>query len=305
MSTSVRPRDEMDARIRARRARIRAEAVRRRQRRTLSLVVLLLISAAVAVALRSSLFAISAIEVRGVGAERGRIVRQAAGIHEGQHLLTAPLARAQARVERLAWVKSADVQRVPPSTVAVDVTPRQPLLTVESRDASWKIDGDAVVVHGGRVAGAPVIRAPWLEQPELGVPVADQTVRDAARVHRGLPVWLRRQVVEYRIPEPRELWLQLAVPVEDADAEPASVGVRFGAAEDLGLKAEVIRVLLPQAVEAGGDLDVRAPANPVVVGPKASLGRCESSEARRASCGVRQGRSRERLRFLESGGVLT
>jgi hypothetical protein len=41
--------------------------------------------------------------------------------------------------------------------------------------------------------------------------------------------------------------------------------VRFGSPEDLALKAEVIRVLLPQAAERGSTLDVRAPANPVVV----------------------------------------
>jgi cell division protein FtsQ len=255
----------MDARIRARRARIRAEAVGRRQRRTLSLFVLLLVSTAVAVALRSPLFAVSAIEVRGVGAERGQVVRQAAGIREGQHLLTAPLAEAQSRVERLAWVKSADVRRVPPATVAVDVTPRQPMLTVETRDASWKIDEDAVVVNGGRVADAPVISAPRIDEPRLGTPIREQTVRDAVQVHRGLPAWLREQVVGYRIPQPRDLWLRLAVPAKGADAEPAVVGVRFGTAKDLDLKAEVIRVLLPQAVDVKGDLDVRAPANPIVV----------------------------------------
>jgi hypothetical protein len=41
--------------------------------------------------------------------------------------------------------------------------------------------------------------------------------------------------------------------------------VLVGDADNLALKAEVIRVLLPQAISQGGDLDVRAPANPVVV----------------------------------------
>lgn len=277
MSTSVEPRDDMDARIRARRARVRAEAVRRRQRRTLSLFFLLLVVALVAITLRSPLFEISAIEVRGVSGERGEVVRQAAAIQQGQHLLTAPLDKAQANVERLPWVKTAVVRRVPPSTVAVEVTPRRPLLTVETAGAAWKVDDEAVVIDGGRVDGAPVIMVAGLD-PKLGVPVQDRTVRDAVRVHGGLPAWLRGRVTTYRVEGPRDLWLRVTVPASGDKSKKAegereqaggqgsvSVKVRFGTSRDLALKAEVIRVLLPQAVEQGGDLDVRAPANPVVV----------------------------------------
>jgi hypothetical protein len=293
VSTSVEPRDDMDARIRARRARVRAEAVKRRQRRTLSLFFLLLVVAVVAVTLRSPLFEISAIEVRGVGGERAEVVRQAAAIQQGQHLLTAPLSKAQASVERLPWVKAAVVRRAPPSTVAVQVTPRRPLLTVEAGGAAWKIDDEAVVVDGGRVAGAPVITVGeadrsrsggdaarlrrgaqreraggqgGLDRPELGAAVQDRTVRDAVRVHAGLPAWLRGRVTAYHVEAPRDLWLRVRVPAEgDGSKKAESVKVRFGTSRDLALKAEVIRVLLPQAVEREGDVDVRAPANPVVV----------------------------------------
>ena len=284
MSASVKSRDDMDARIRARRARVRAEAVKRRQRRTLSLFFVLLVAAGVAVALRSPLFEISAIEVRGVGAQRASSVRQAAAIHEGEHLLAAPLAEAQASVERLAWVRSATVHRLPPSTVAIDVTPRVPLLTVETTGTVWKVDEEAVVVDGGRVAGAPAISVAALEQPKLGTMVRDRTVRDAVRVHVRLPAWLRDQVVAYRVEAPRDLWLRLRVPAEATGSDregkdqrarkggagAAIVDVRFGTAADLALKAEVIRVLLPEAVEKGRALDVRAPTNPVVVESRAA-----------------------------------
>jgi hypothetical protein len=284
MSASVKPRDDMDARIRARRARVRAEAAKRRQRRTLSLFFVLLIAGGVAVALRSPLFEISAIEVRGVGGQRAGIVRQTAGIQEGQHLLTAPLAEAEAGVERLAWVKAVTVHRLPPSSVAIDVTPRVPLLTIEAAGTAWKVDEDAVVVDGGRVADAPAITVESLERPELGTAIRDHTVRDAVRVHSGLPGWLREQVVAYRIAGPRDLWLRLRVPERAADrkradgreradgADATTVDVRFGTAADLELKVEVIRVLLPQAVDERRDLDVRAPTNPVVFKSGAATG---------------------------------
>lgn len=258
----------MDARIRARRARVRADAAKRRQRRTLSLFVLLLLVGGVAVSLRSPLFEVSAIRVTGAAGPRAAEVRRAASIRPGEHLLTVPLRQARRNVERLPWVKEADIGRSPPSTVSIEVTSRIPLLTVQTDEASWKVDADAVLVDGGQVAEAPVVAVGATELPALGRPITDPTVRDAVAVHTSLPSWLRNRVVAYRVAGPADLWLRLKVPPDDPDEGRATrVRVRFGTAKDLALKAEVIRVLLPQAVEEGYALDVRAPANPVVVPP--------------------------------------
>ena len=272
----------MDARIRARRARVRADAVRRRQRRTLSLFMLLVLVAGIAVVLRSPLFGISGIRVTGVSGPRARTVERTAALEQGQHLLTAPLEEAGARVERLPWVADAVVRRSPPSTVAIEVTPRRPLLTVETDGASWKLDDEAVLVDGGRVKGAPVIVLDDAEQPELGRPIDDESVRDAVDVHTHIPGWLRALVAAYEVTYDHGLVLRLEVPPAGPDpgaggrgdegagerqqaGAPVTVQVRFGTARDLALKVEVIRVLLPEAIDSGGALDVRAPANPVVV----------------------------------------
>ncbi len=256
----------MDARIRARRARVRADAVRRRQRRTMSLFMLLIVVAGVAVVLRSSLFEVSGVEVTGVSGKRAASVKRAAALERGQHMLTVPLAAAQERVESLPWVKEAVVRRSPPSTVAIEVTRRTPVLTLVTADASWMIDDDAVLVDGGRVRDAPVVTLAAAELPKLGRAVDIAVVRDAVDVHTQLPGWLRRRVEAYEVSDTDHLVLRLRIPPRDPDeAEPATVLVRFGSARDLPLKAEVIRVLLPQAAEQGGALDVRAPANPVVV----------------------------------------
>lgn len=256
----------MDARIRARRARVRADAARRRQRRTLSLFVLLVLISGIAVVLRSPLFGISGIRVTGVSGPRERTVERTAALERGQHLLTVPLDEARARVEELPWVADAVVRRSPPSTVAIEVTPRTPLLTVETAGASWKVDDEAVLVDGGRVKDAPVIVLGDAELPELGQPIDDAPVRDAVEVHTHLPGWLRGQVAAYEVTDHHALVVRLRVPPRDPDeGEPTTVRVWFGTARDLALKVEVIRVLLPEAVDSGGSLDVRAPANPVVV----------------------------------------
>lgn len=257
----------MDARIRARRATVRADAVRRRQRRTLSLFVLLVLVAGIAVVLRSPLFGISDIRVTGASGGRARTVERTAALEQGQHLLTAPLEEARARVEALPWVAEAVVRRAPPSTVAIEVTSRTPMLTVETSTASWKVDDEAVLVDGGRVKGAPVVELGDVTLPELGRPVDNQAVRDAVEVHTHLPGWLRGQVAAYEASDAYGVVLRLHVPPDDPDAGdgPVTVPVRFGTARDLALKVEVIRVLLPEAVSGGSSLDVRAPANPVVV----------------------------------------
>jgi cell division protein FtsQ len=232
----------------------------------MSLFVLLLVVAGVAVVLRSSLFQITAVEIRGVGGQRAAAVRRAAAVQPHEHLLTAPLKQAETRVERLAWVADAKVHRVPPSTVAIDVTERSPVLTLRVGGSSWQVDGEVVLVDGGRVDDAPVIRAGDLELPVPGRPIDDRAVREAVEVHQGLPTWLRRQVMAYEIGRSRDLVLELAVPSDaEASDETATVHVRFGGPSDLALKVEVIRVLLPEALERGGALDVRAPANPVIV----------------------------------------
>lgn len=255
----------MDARIRARRARVHADAVKRRQRRTLSLFALLIVVAGVAVALRSSLFEVTAVQVTGVSGDRAASVKRAAALERGQHMLTAPLADAQRRVESLPWVKDAVVRRSPPSTVAIDVISRTPLLTVQTDDASWKVDDESVLVDGGKVKGAPAVMLGTAKLPELGRVIDIGVVRDAVEVHTHLPGWLRRRVQAYEVSDSDDLILRLRVPQGASDGDPATVRVRLGTAGDLALKAEVIRVLLPQAAEQGGALDVRAPANPVVV----------------------------------------
>ena len=280
MTATAKP-GHMDARIRARRARVNADAVRRRQRRTLSLFILLVLAAGIAVVLRSPLFGISGISVTGVSGPRARTVERTAALERGQHLLTAPLDGARARVEQLPWVAEAVVRRAPPSTVAIEVTPRTPLLTVQTDGASWKVDDEAVLVDGGRVIDAPVIALSGAELPELGRPIDDPAVRDAVEVHTHLPGWLRGQVAAYEATDDG-LVLKLRVPPRDPDLGegerqraggwgsadgPTTVRVRFGTARDLALKVEVIRVLLPEAIAAGGSLDVQAPANPVVVPP--------------------------------------
>lgn len=259
----------MDERIRARRREIARARVRRRHRALLSLLALSLVTVAGLAVARSPLFAITEVRIVGVTAREAQTAREAAGLRPGENLLFADLGRASARIAGLPWVRSADIRRLPPSTVEVDVARREPVAVVRLPDESWLVDGEGVVVGGGSAEGLAEIDAPRAVLPAVGEQVRDAVVGTALTVHAQLPGGLRSQVLRYEALAERDLRLHL----------PGEVIVRFGDAEQIEAKARSVRLLLDQLQrhrQRAGDgaprqgegetiIDVRAPDNPVLV----------------------------------------
>jgi cell division protein FtsQ len=67
------------------------------------------------------------------------LLRRALAIEQGDPLLTYSLAAARDRLERIEWVRSAEVRRVLPDTVVVELTERRPF-------AVWQHDGRFVLI---------------------------------------------------------------------------------------------------------------------------------------------------------------
>jgi cell division protein FtsQ len=263
-------RPAMDARIRARRRAVAAAGARRRRRIALSvLAVALLVAGAVAVSY-SPLFAVDEVRVVGVTGERAETVETLAAVRPGERLLSVDLGRVAADVTVLPWVREVAVSRVPPSTVEVAVVPREPVAVVALPGASWLLDAEGFVVGGGTAPDLVVIDAPNSVLPGAGAQASDLAVRNALEVHRQLPGPIRALVERYEAPSDRGL--RLGLTVDD-------VWVRFGRAERVPAKAQVIGLLLDQAREQAelsgvedlgvAELDVRAPDNPVLV-PRAA-----------------------------------
>src|SRR5690606_26352017 len=115
-----------DPRMRSRRIGVRREAGRRRLRRMLA-------GAAVAAALvgaaaltRTSLLDVDRIEVEGAARSGAAEVRRAAGVATGEPLVDVDTGAVAARVEELAWVAQARVDRAWPATLRIRVTEREP-----------------------------------------------------------------------------------------------------------------------------------------------------------------------------------
>jgi cell division protein FtsQ len=286
----VRARPPMDDRIRERRRAVVRQGARRRRRIAGSLAALILLVGGAYAITHSPLFAVDEVRVTGAEGARAELVRELAAVVPGERLLSVDLDAVGGRVGALPWVRSVEVSRLPPSTVQVAITPRMPVVTLEVSGGTWLVDEEGVVVAAGDRTDLPLLEAPNSVVPRPGGVVSDAAVRNALQVHLLLPGPRRATVLRYDAPSDRGLRVLI-----DAGADPAGgdglpeghsgetvdgVWVRFGTAERVPEKAQVIDLLLAQAREQaeqrraegeGGtgigvaELDVRAPDNPVLV----------------------------------------
>lgn len=247
--------------IAARRAAV-AEAARRRRRGVLgSLAALAGIALGAAAVAASPLFDVEEVVVAGVDAERAEEIEDVVGIAPGDNLLLADTSGGQARVERLAWVAEAQVWRMPPAQLVVEVAQRAPAAVVRLADRSWVVDADGVVLRGGAEDGVPRIDAPGAALPAPGERIGDAGIANALAFHRDLPDGVAGRVDRYEAPSASELRVLLA-------SDQGEVWARVGRAEDVGRKAAVLAGLLaelPDEVTGAEEIDVRAPENPVLV----------------------------------------
>jgi cell division protein FtsQ len=296
MSSSVpsSQRSAVDARILARRREVANADHRRRRRWALSILALIALAVAAFAVSRSSLFAITGVRVIGVPDAQAQLLRDIAGVRRGQNLIAADLVAARQRVEAVPWVQRARLERAPPSTVVIVVTPRVPLAAVRAGGQTGQVDADGVVVARGALREAATdaeqsdqpdqpdqrrrlvrIDAPQAVLPAPGAAIGDPAVRNALEAHRALPRALRRAVLRYEALSEPGLRLKLDPrglrPQGRALAAlPSRIWVRLGAAERMDAKSAVLLELLTQLQRRDPDLaiaelNVTAPANPVVV----------------------------------------
>lgn len=247
----------VDERIAARRAEVRDDRRRRRLRRTILVAVLVLVAVVALLVERSSLVALAEVRVEGTNRLDPAHVRAAADLELGTSTLRLPLDGARERVEALPLVASADVRRLDPLTVLIDVTERVPVAVVEAGASSVLVDADGIVIAEGREDGLAVIRISDGPVPQPGAPIARAPA--AANAHAALaalPGPVRSLVASYVAEGPDELVLELL----------DGTLVRFGRADRVDEKARalgaVIEDLAGRTVEL---IDVRAPERPVVV----------------------------------------
>ena len=273
MSTATRPvRPPMDARIRQRRMEVRRAGIRRRRRVVGAVVLLLALGGAAVGITRSPLFAVTGVRVEGVGREEARIVKEIAQVSTGQNLMTANLDAAVARTNALPWVERAQVRRVPPSTVVIEVVPRRPVGILDGATGRWLVDAKGVVIAKAAGERLPHIGLQTAAVAVPGTPVDDPAARNALALYQALPSDVRNALLAIEAVGARTVRVQLALHrLDDPDTyrKGQQTWVRLGAAGDVKEQVTVLRALLGQVRKARvgvpAEVDVRVPGNPTVV----------------------------------------
>ena len=240
----------IDPRIRDRRIEVLRTQGRRRLRWTIGLIVFGAVIAVAWLVTHSSLLDVGRIRVTGAQQSAPAEVQRAAGVGRGDPTLFVDTGAVEHRVERVAWVDKARVERSLGGEVDIH----------ERRPAAWvrrAPDRVALVdVHGRVLADAP---APPPGLPEItGLRAVPRAGRDiapnaAARVLQKLPPALGLRTTRITV---------------DGDAVTLGVKdgpeVRLGSPRDVAAKARAaLAVLASTAGAPARYIDVRVPSAPV------------------------------------------
>lgn len=170
----------------------------------------------------------SAPEVAGpLTAEEVTVV---AGVPQGEPLLRVDTGAIEQRIAQVPQVESVTVTRAWPDAVVIDVVRRTPVALVASATGYDVVDGEGAVIR-------TVSSVEEVSSGEDGVPVVRASgdgVAAAVAVARDLPEEIRRKVVSIDATTRNDVTLQLRNGAQ----------VMWGSAEDGGVKAEVLLVLL-------------------------------------------------------------
>ena len=226
----------------------RRKAVERSKRKRLiaSVVVVAMLATGLWAAFWSPLLHIEQIDVNGARRTTHEEVEKAAALAPDDNLLLVSTGDIAGRIAELPWVRDVEVDRKLPGTITVRIGERKPALLLSVGAATWTIDGKGNVLAPGDVGAI-----------EPGERLKVEEGRAALRVWRSLPRSLEEEIAGLFAPTLERITFSLA----------DGTLVRYGAAEDLEAKNEVLHALLDRIAADGQPvayIDVRVPTNAAV-----------------------------------------
>lgn len=140
--------------------------------------------------------ALDKVEVEGRDRQSKESILEALEVRQGMPMLDIDLAAAQARLEALTWVRSAEIERRMPDTLFIKIEERQPLAFWQRNGRLMLIDRDGMVIPAGDLAPyGPLIVLVGDDAPGNAEPLLEllKTEPDlAARVRAGVRLGQRR-----------------------------------------------------------------------------------------------------------------
>ena len=255
MSTSAGRRVVTDPRI----SRRRNAVARSKRRRAASITAVVVATGALGWgALASPLLAVDQIRVVGGRHTTADDIARATGLGSDDNLLLLSTHEVEQRAETLPWVKEAEVDRMLPGTVRIRVVERTPALVLSLGAATWTIDARGNVLDSGATSeDLPHLGGAEVGDVEIGARLTTPEVQHALRAFRSLSKKLRGAIVAVVAPT----FERISFSLSDGTL------IRFGAAEQVRAKNEVLNALLRRLQREGRAatyIDVRVPTSPAV-----------------------------------------
>jgi len=248
-------RTRTDPRISRRR---KAVARTRKRRAVVRALVVSGIALALWVAFFSPLLAIKEVKLSGAEHTTSADVARVVHLDPSNNLLLLSTDEVATAVKTLPWVKSVSVDRKLPGTVRLTITERTPAMAVAIGEERYLIDRRARVLSSTEAAeGVPVLAGLQVGLPQPGDRLSSTQLRSALKAFSAMPRRLRNDVQAVFAPTVERITFQLSDGVQ----------VRYGAAEDMTSKNEVLDVLLARLRNEGRSalyVDVRVPEAPAV-----------------------------------------
>lgn len=210
------------------------------------------------VALGSPLLAVDEVKVVGGRHTTSEDVALAAGLGPDDNLLLLSTDAVAESAETLPWVRSAEVDRMLPGTVRVRIIERVPAMIVSLGAARWTIDAHGFVLDSGAENDKlPILGGAETGDIEVGAQLMTPEIQDALKAYRSMSKKLRGKIVAVIAPSFERISFSLA----------DGTLIRFGAAERLQAKNQVLNALLAKLAKQGRDaayIDVRVPTSPAI-----------------------------------------
>ncbi|MBA2312106.1 MAG: FtsQ-type POTRA domain-containing protein, partial [Actinobacteria bacterium] len=214
----------------------RRRAVERSRRRRMLVRSIMVISTAFVTwsVLASPLLGVRHVQLTGARHTTADEISAAAGLVPGVNLLLLSTTEVASRVQTLPWVKSAQVERKLPGTVAVRVVEREPAMALSVGAARWTVDGAGRVLTPGEVGELPILAGTESGGVEEGVRLEAPGLRGALRAFASMPDGLRARVAAAFAPSAERISFSLD----------GGTLIRYGSAEQLIAKGAVASAVL-------------------------------------------------------------
>lgn len=261
---------QTDPRIRRR----RKDVARGKKRKLLTVLgTIVFVAVVVWAAFWSPLLSVRDVKLTGAEHTTAEEVADAAGLGSEDNLLLLSADEVVDAARTLPWVADAEVERRLPGTVKVRVVERKPALVVSLGAARWTIDARGHVLSTGSTEpGLAVVGGVEVGEIEPGKKLDAPVMREVLATWRSLPDKLAADVQAIFAPSLERISFTLVDGTQ----------IRYGAAERLDAKNEVVLALRKRLAEEGkvtSYIDVRVPTSPAVGPPPPEIPPASTSYA--------------------------